>query len=228
MFGTSALKQNASKLPPRALLAASLACFGFVFNGNAEDLVPLHIKMPAPIFMDWLGKLPSPDVERPSGKPRPQLMVPPGVSNVALGKTVTSSATNVPPEQLAKITDGHKESGETNIVLLGEGVQWVQIDLGSPREIYGIGIWRPQYPPRVCHGVVVQVADDADFAGNIRTLFNNDREGGDRLGGGTNREYLESNAGKLIEDKGVKARYVRLYSRGSTEGCMNDYTEVEV
>jgi hypothetical protein len=229
MFKTSALKQRAFKLPSRVWLAAGLACIGFIFSSNAGDLVPLQIKLPAPAFVGTPSDTPTaPNVEKPTGKPRPPLMVPPGVSNVALGKTVTSSVTNAPPDKLAKITDGEKEANEQNIVLLRRGVQWVQIDLGSPQEIYAIVVWHAHDTPKVYHGVVVQVADDAAFTANVRTLFNNDQDNGDGLGVGTNREYFETNEGKLIEGHGTTARYVRLYSRGSTESRINEYTEVEV
>ena len=223
MFETNALKKRAS------WLTAGLVCFGLIINSSAEDLVPLQIKLPAPAFIGTPSDSPTaPDVEKPSGKPRPPLMVPPGVSNVALGKTVTSSATNALPEKLAKITDGEKEANEPSIVLLRKGVQWVQIDLGSPQEIYAIVVWHAHDAPKVYHGVVAQVADNVAFTENVRTLFNNDKENLDGLGIGTNREYFETNEGKLIEVKGAKARYVRLYSRGSTESHMNEYTEVEV
>ena len=39
------------------------------------------------------------------------------MTNVALHKKVTSSATNASPEDLAKITDGEKEAAEENIGL---------------------------------------------------------------------------------------------------------------
>jgi len=220
---------KASKLPGLGLLAAGAACCGLIFNSSAGDLVPLQIKLPAPAFVGTPSDSPaSPDVEKPTGKPRPPLMVPPGLSNVALGKPVTSSATNTPPENLARITDGNKEADESSIVLLRKGVQWVQIDLGSPQEIYAIVVWHAHDTPKVCHGVVVQVGDNSAFTENVRTLFNNDRENGDGLGVGTNREYFETHEGKLIEGRGTIARYVRLYSRGSTESRMNNYTEVEV
>jgi hypothetical protein len=228
MFEMS-LKKGTSQWPSRAMLAASLACFGFIFSCSAEDLVPLQIKLPAAAFIGTPSDAPaSPDVEKPTGKPRPPLMVPPGVTNVALGKMVTSSATNALPEKLAKITDGIKEADEPSIVLLHKGVQWVQIDLGSAQEIYAVVFWHAHDTPKVYHGVVVQVADNAEFTQNVRTLFNNDRDNGDGLGVGTNREYFETNEGKLVEGNGTKARYVRLYSRGSTESHMNEYTEVEV
>jgi hypothetical protein len=104
----------------------------------------------------------------------------------------------------------------------------VQIDLGSPNEIYAIVVWHAHDTPKVYHGVIAQVADDAQFTQNVRTLFNNDQSNVDGLGAGTNREYFESNEGKLIESKGTVARYVRLYSKGSTETRLNEYTEIEV
>lgn len=210
-------------------MAAGLASITFIFNSSADDLVSLPLKLPAPAFIGTPSDTPVPaNVEKPTGKPRPPFLTPPGVSNVALGKPVTSSATNALPEKLAKITDGQKEASEQNTVLLRKGVQWVQIDLQSPQEIYAIVIWHAFDAPKVYHGVVAQVADDAEFTKNVRTLFNNDRDNGDGLGVGTNREYFESNEGKLIEGKGTVARYVRLYSRGSTETRLNEYTEVEV
>jgi hypothetical protein len=198
-------------------------------QGRAEDLVPLNIKLPAPAFVGTPSDAPEDTtVEKPSGKPRPPLMVPPGVSNVALHKLVTTSDTNRPADELVKITDGEKEAGEQNVVLLRKGAQWVQIDLGGPYEIYAIVVWHGHDEPKVYHAVVAQVADDANFTQNVRTLFNNDQKNLDGLGVGTNREYFETNEGKLIEGKGTVARYVRLYSHGSTVARLNEYTEIEV
>jgi hypothetical protein len=216
-------------LRTRVWLAAGLAGFCLISTGRAEDLVPLDIKLPAPAFIGTPSDTPvASNVEKPSGKLRPPLMVPPGVSNIALHKTVTSSATNTLPADLQKITDGEKEATDQNVVLLRKGVQWVQIDLGSPQEIYAIVVWHAHDTPKVYHSVVIQVADDAGFTENVRTLFNNDQKNADGLGVGASREYFESNEGKLVEAKGAKARYVRLYSKGSTDTSMNEYTEVEV
>jgi hypothetical protein len=203
--------------------------FGLIFAGNAEQLVPLKIKLPAPAFVGTPSDSPvGTTVEKPSGVPRPPLMVPPGVRNLALGKTVTASDTNQLRENLVKITDGDKEASEEGTVLLRKGVQWVQIDLGASYEIYAMVLWHAHDTPKVYHGVVAQVADDPKFTENTRTLFNNDQSNVDGLGAGTNREYFETNEGKLIEGKGTVARYVRLYSKGSTESRLNEYTEVEV
>jgi len=76
--------------------------------------------------------------------------------------------------------------------------------------------------------VVAQVADDPDFITNVRTLFNNDIDNSAGLGVGKDMHYTETNEGKLIDAKSIKARYVRLYSNGSTANDLNHYIEVEV
>jgi hypothetical protein len=216
----------------RRWLWLAMAVVGFAFapgRSIAEDLVPLIIKLPAEAFVGTPSDAPvDTTVEKPSGKPRPPLMVPPGVSNVALHKPVTTSDTNQLAENLIKVTDGQKEAGEDNVVLLHKGPQWVQIDLGSPYEIYAIVVWHGHDEPKVYHAVVAQVADDPKFTENVRTLYNNDHKNLDKLGPGTEREYFESHEGKLIEGKGAVARYARLWSDGSTVSRLNEYTEVEV
>jgi hypothetical protein len=210
-------------------LAVGTICLALAFDSRADDLVPLILKLPAPAFVGTPSDAPlDTTVEKPSGKPRPPLMVPPGVSNVALHKPVTTSDTNQLAENLVKITDGDKEAGEQSVVLLHKGPQWVQIDLGSPYEIYAIVIWHGHDEPKVYHAVVAQVADDAAFTQNVRTLFSNDQKNLDKLGTGGSREYFETNEGKLIEGNGTVARYVRLYSDGSTVSRLNEYTEIEV
>jgi hypothetical protein len=204
-----------------------LALCGWSLFAGAEDLAPLKIKLPAPAFIGTPASSPgSPQVEKP--QPRSPFLAPADVTNVALGRKVTSGDTNAAADNLAKITDGEKEALENNVVLLRKGPQWVQIDLGGRREIYAIVVWHAHDRPKVYHGVVARVADDADFTRNVRTLFNNDTENQEGLGAGTDREYFETNEGKLIDGKGTTARYVRLYSNGSTEAKYNQYTEVEV
>jgi hypothetical protein len=198
-------------------------------RANDTGLVPLNIKLPAPAFIGTPSDLPvGSTVEKPTGKPRPLLMVPAGIANIALGKRVTSSSTNVDAAELQKLTDGDKESRESSLVLLRKGPQWVQIDLGQPQDIFAIVFWHNHDAPKVYHGVVVEVADDPGFKNNVQVLFNNDNANLDGLGVGTGREYFETNEGKLVDTKGVKGRYVRLYSDGSTESRLNEYLEVEV
>ena len=89
-------------------------------------------------------------------------------------------------------------------------------------------IWHAHNAAKVYHDVIVQTCDAPDFSQNIKTLFNNDHENAAGIGIGSDREYFESHEGRLIDAKGVKARYVRCYSRGSTESPLNEYTEIEV
>ena len=103
-----------------------------------------------------------------------------------------------------------------------------QIDLGAPAEIWAVVLWHFHSEARVYRGTVVQVADDKDFTQNVRVLFNNDVDNVNGLGAGKDMEYIDSNEGKLIEGKGVVARYVRCTSKGNTSNDLNHYVEVEV
>ena len=155
-------------------------------------------------------------------------MVPAGLKNLAPASKVTCSATNATPEMLAKIVDGDKESYDSSIVLLRKGTQYVQFDLGAAHEIFAIVIWHAHNAPKVYHDVVVQVSDDPEFKDKVQTLFNNDMDNSSGRGVGTDREYFETAQGRLIDAKGVAARYVRCYTKGSSESVLNEYTEVEI
>ncbi len=194
----------------------------------AGDKVPLIIKLPAPAFKGTPKDLQVPNVEPLSDKPRPPMMVPPGLKNLAPGAKITCSDKNVPADSLAKLTDGDKDASDQSIIFLRKGTQWVQLDFGSPQEIFAVVIWHAHNAAKVYHDVIVQVADDADFIENVRTIFNNDADNSSGLGVGNNREYFETYEGRLIDAKGVKARYIRFYSKGSTESALNEYTELEV
>jgi len=154
--------------------------------------------------------------------------VPAGLANVAPGKTITCSDKNVSAEKLAKLTDGDKEPTEDSIIVLRKGTQYMQMDLGSPHELFAIVIWHAHNAPKVYHDVIVQLADDAEFTQNVRPIFNNDQDNSSNTGVGTDREYFEDYQGKLIDAKGAKARYIRFYSKGSTESALNEYSELEV
>ena len=195
----------------------------------AGDQVPLAIKLPAPAFKGTPKDLQlGPNVEPLSDKPRAPMMVPAGLKNLATGAKITCSDKNVPADNLAKLTDGDKDASDQSIIFLRKGTQWVQLDLGSAQEIFAVVIWHAHNMAKVYHDVIVQVADDADFIENVRTIFNNDNDNTSGLGVGTNREYFETYEGKLIDAKGAKARYIRFYSKGSTESALNEYTELEV
>jgi hypothetical protein len=198
---------------------------------QTDDKVPLPIKLPRPVFAGTAANLTAEQlakIEKPSGKPRPIPLVPKGTINIALHKKVTSSSRPI-NGPLDKITDGDKEATEEAVVELKTKLQWVQIDLSAVSPLFYIAVWHCHSEPMVFHSVVVQVSNDPEFIDGVTTLFNNDQENSSGLGIGKDREYFESSEGKLIDAKGIKARYVRLYSNGSTyRDPLNRYTEVEV
>lgn len=206
---------------------AALVAAGALAQGG--DLEPLGLKLPKPVFAGTPKEVPAgTTVEKPTGKPRPIPLVPKGTINLAVGKKVTSSKAPF-DGSLALITDGVKEAKEGSAVELKAKVQWVQIDLGAPSTLYYIVAWHFHMEPTVFHDVVVQVSNDPEFIEGVTTLFNNDQDNTAGLGIGKDREYFETNEGKLVDAKGTKARYVRLYSNGSTyRDPLNRYTEVEV
>jgi hypothetical protein len=192
------------------------------------DLVPLKIELPKPMFVGTPQDTRVPNLEKPTGKMRPPFLAPAGTKNVALGKPVTSSDEEPIIGEISSITDGDKEAADGSYVELGPFLQYVTIDLEDMYEIYAIVVWHYHMQAHVYYDVVVQVADDPDFIENVRTLFNNDIDNSAGLGVGEDMHYTETNEGKLIDAKGVKARYVRLYSQGNTSDDLNRYIEVEV
>lgn len=194
----------------------------------AEELVPLKPELPQAAFVGTPKDAPAGTADVESGHLAKPLMIPKDAVNIAPKATLTTSDTKASPRVLAKITDGDKEARDASVVLLRKGPQYVQFDFGSPKELFALVIWHAHDTPKVYHDVVVQVADDADFTKNVHTLFNNDKENVLGRGVGTNREYFETNEGKTIDAKGEKAQFARLYSKGSTDSSLNEYTEVEI
>jgi len=113
-------------------------------------------------------------------------------------------------------------------VELGPFRQQVTIDLEARHTIYALVVWHYHKQARVYRDVIVQVSDDPNFVAGVTTLFNNDADNSSGWGVGTDRHYVETSEGKLIDARGVQARYVRLFSNGSTSNDLNHYIEVAV
>ena len=190
--------------------------------------IPVEIKLPKPMFVGTPQDTRVPNLEKPTGKPRPPFYAPAGTKNVALSKPVSSSDEEPIIGEIKMITDGDKEAADGSYVELGPLLQHITIDLQAVYEIYAIVIWHYHKQARVYYDIVVQVADDPDFVTNVRALFNNDIDNSAGLGVGKNMHYTETNEGKLVDAKGVRARYVRLHSNGNTGNDLNHYIEVEV
>ena len=192
------------------------------------NLAPLPIKLPSPKFGYTKQNIRVPYLNNDHKKDRPPFLAPRGAVNIALNKPVTSSDPAPIIGELELVTDGDKEAMDGCWVELGPGVQWIQIDLGATYNLYAVVFWHWHTQGCVFFDVAVQVSDDPDFITNVTTLFNNDRDNSSGLGIGEDMHYIETYQGKLIDAKGVKARYVRLYSNGNTGNDQNFYTEVEV
>ncbi len=175
---------------------------------------------PLPYTSDYL--------EKEDFRDRPPFKAPKGTELVSAGKPVTSSDKDPGLGELKMLVDGDKNYAKNSLIELADGTQWVQIDLGAEHEIYAILFWHFHEEKRVYFDVVVQVSNDAEFKDGVATVHNNDYDNSSGLGAGKDMEYIENNKGRLVDAKGVKARYVRLYSNGNTSDDMNHYVEVEV
>lgn len=213
----------------KAAAEASAAEAGESAGGIAAgDLVPLDIELPRPMFVGTPQNMRIPNLEKPLGKPRPPFLAPAGTKNVALGRAIASSDEEPIIGEIELIADGDKEATDGSYVELGPFLQNITIDLGAEYDIYAILVWHFHKQPRVYFDVVVQVADDPDLISNVRTLFNNDHDNSSGLGVGRDLHYVETAEGKLIDAKGARARYIRLYSNGNNSNDLNHYVEVEV
>ena len=188
----------------------------------------LQIQLPKPMFVGTPKNIRTPNLETITGKPRGPFMVPVGTALLSAGKPVAASDKEPVIGEVAFVTDGKKSGEDGYYVELGPMLQWVQIDLGKSQELLAVVAWHYHSQARVYRDVVVQVSDDKDFISSVTTVFNNDHDNTSGLGAGKDREYIETFDGKLFDPKGVKARYVRLYSGGNTSNDMNHYVEVEV
>ena len=194
---------------------------------SPAGMVALDIKLPKPMFVGTPEMVTVSNLEKPTGELRKAFYAPEGTTNVAAGKPATSNKEPIIGD-LGMITDGDKEAGDGSFVEFGPGVTYVTIDLGAQCEIYAIVMWHYHQQARVYFDVVVQVSDDPDFIKDVKTIFNNDDDNTAGQGVGTNKNYTETFEGRLIDAKGVKGRYVRLYSNGNSGNDQNHYIEVEV
>lgn len=194
----------------------------------AAEMKPLKLDVPpsqlegTPVPVKLAG-------QNPVEEPNPTIMVPDGVKNIALKKAVTASDDFPLSGELEFITDGDKGGSMGSVVSISGGLQWVQIDLGKESEIYAIAVWHFHSQKRAYNDVVIQISNDPEFKKDVVTVYNNDHDNSAKMGKGSDKAWIETNEGKLIDLKGAKkARYVRLYSDGSSTDETNTYIEVEV
>src|SRR5688572_12257346 len=145
-----------------------------------------------------------------------------GGTNLAAGRAATGSIAITSP---GFITDGEK--GGANFAGLEVGPQWIQLDLGQSYNLTSVKLWHYFADARTYRDVIVQLSNVADFSSRT-TVFNNDTNNSAGQGTGAQAEYAESSAGREIVFSAVSARYVRLWTNGSSANGYNHYVEVEV
>ncbi len=212
------------------LAAASLAAIAATALATQQDpnKEELKLSLPKPMFVGTPRNIKTPNLEIVTGKPRGPFFVAKGTKLLSLKKPVTSSDMQPVIGETSFVADGEKSGEDGYFVELGPGKQWVQIDLGASNAVGAILVWHYHSQARVYRDVVIQISDDKDFLKGVATIYNNDHDNTAGLGIGRDKEYIETNEGRLIDAKGAKGRYVRLYSDGNTSNDMNHYVEVEV
>ena len=187
---------------------------------HAQDKVPLKTDLPPPLFVGTPVPINVPNLE-PKVTKWPEFMVPAGTTNLALGKKVTASDSDPVVGTLDLVTDGDKAAMKVHGLNLGpasNGCKLIwrkrRIFMPSPSGIIirrrgCITMWSCKFP-------MTRLS-----APGVTTVYDNSASG-------TDHPYIETNFGKLIDAKGVKGRYVRLYSNGNTTNKLNHYIEVEV
>jgi len=196
--------------------------------GQDQDKEVLKLQLPKPMFVGTPRNIKTPNLETVTGRARAPFYVPKGTSLLSLNKPVAASDKEPVIGEIGFVTDGKKSGEDGYYVEFGPGTQWVQIDLGATYNLEAILVWHYHSQARVYRDVIVRVAEDKDFIKGVVTVFNNDHDNSSGLGAGKDKEYIETNEGRLIDPKGVPGRYIRLYSAGNTSNDMNHYVEVEV
>lgn len=143
-------------------------------------------------------------------------------TNLAYGLVPTSS--DVGAVNLDKVTD---ESLATFGYLPSGSPAWVKIDLGSIVVLRLIKLWHlVGGTSRSYHDVIVQISeDDVTYT----TLFNNDTDDSAGEGVGTDAEYIENETGLSVScgTNGLTARYIRIWSNGSSADTISHFAEIE-
>lgn len=224
--------ERATPTPPRRLPAAPPAV--------VEETVPapepeapgtpfrrLVIEYPKPLYIGAPKDLMRKHKLRDPWLDVGTMLVPVSTHLISRGRPVTASDSEPVVGELSYVTDGDKEGSDGSYVELGTGPQSVRIDLGDLYHVHAVVVWHYHSQPRAYHDVVVLLSSDEEAA-VPSVIFNNDVDDSLGFGKGEDPEYIETARGRLISAGGPPARYVWLYSNGSTASEMNHYVEVEV
>jgi len=215
-------------LRKRTIFMALMTLLVIAIGLMAQDMVPIKIELPKPMFVGTPQNLNVPHLEKPLGKARPVFIAPAGTENVAFEKSISATDDEPIIGEIEMITDGDKDAADGSYVELGPFLQHVTIDLEQTCNIYALVVWHFHKQPRVYFDVIAQVSDNPDFIKDVKTIYNNDIDNSAGLGKGKDYHYVETAEGRLIDAKGVQGQYVRLFSQGNSNNDLNHYIEVEV
>lgn len=209
--------------------ALALAAIAALATPVVAQEIEVKIEFPKPMFIGTPVPAKLPNLEQPDpSKIIKSFMAPAGTVNVALNKPVTSSDPAPIIGELELVTDGDPDGSDGCFVELAPGPQWVQIDLEQSTTLNKIAMWHYHKQAQAYVAVVVQASEDPEFKTGVTTLFNSDIDNVHGFGAGKDPAYIETNHGRVVDGKGTKARYIRLYSNGNTSNEMNHYCEVQV
>lgn len=194
----------------------------------AGPTVKIKPKFPEPLFAGTPlpQDNPPPNLEKP-GKPTTEVDLPEGCTLLSAKAPVKSSDENPFSGTVDLVTDSEHDGSDGNFVELAPAKQWVQLDLGAEKEIWGVWVWHFHKQAVIYKGVVVGISNDPEFK-NPTIIYNNDFDNSVGFGVGKDASYVETNHGRFMAANGAKGRYVRLYSNGRYIDEMNHYIEVEV
>lgn len=145
--------------------------------------------------------------------------------NVAAGVTAITASSPIYGRPASALTDGDKLSSNY-LELQDTYLQWVEIDLGTGFDVSRIKLWHYYDDGRSYKDVIVELS--VDRVGWVQ-VFNNDANNSAARGVGLDAEYVETASGKeILVASPVTARYLRLWSNGSSSNAENHYVELEV
>jgi hypothetical protein len=194
---------------------------------SAREVTVVRPQFPRPMFIGTPVPDPPPPNLIPAGQPRVMEVTVPGkVELLSRGAPVTSSDP-APLGELSLVTDGDKNGEDGYFVDLLPLCQWIQIDLGEPREIWLLWLWMFHKASVSYKDIIICISDDPAFESS-RTVFNNDHDNTSGMGAGKDAAWMETSLGHPVRLSGLRGRYVRLYSNGRNIDDTNQWTEVEV
>ena len=191
--------------------------------------MPIPIQLPKPMFEGTPQNLTVPNLQKPLGRPRDPFLAPAGVTNVAKGKKVTSSDMEPVIGEIEQVTDGDKKGADGSFVELGPAAAARHRSTSARRtrctpSSSGTSTRRRASTSTSSCRSPTTPTSRRTSARSSTTITTTPP----KLGAGKDMNYVETAEGKLVDAKGARARYVRLYSRGNNANELNHYVEVEV